>query len=573
MKLVLHYIKKHVWTFMISMLFLIVEAIADLLQPTFMAHIVDGGVKGADVGAILRYGAIMVAIAMTGALGAATRNLFASRTSQKIAEELRGDMYRKVQGLSLENIDHLQPASIITRITNDVTQVVEFINGCMRIMIKAPITCVGAIVLIVIQTPKQLPMIAVILIIASFLIAANMKLGYPRFGMLQKKLDKLNNVSREFLSSIRVVKAFNAERQEEEKFETASHNLADAGVSAMRVMAVFSPVINLTINFGIVVLLWISQNQDSSRIGRLMASVNYMTQILFAVGMVSNILNVAVRAMASSSRISEILNEVPIQDIPCNPLRPGFTGLIDFEDVSFAYANAGRESLTHVNLSVKPGETVGIIGPTGSGKTTLVNLIPRFYDATGGRVLLDGQDVTQIDEKKLRTAVAVVPQKALLFSGTIMENLRWGREDADDAEIRQAAETACADSFIEASENGYDTLLGQSGVNLSGGQKQRLALARALVRNPRILILDDCTSALDAGTEAAVLNGLRRCIKNMTVLLISQRISTVMRADRILCLENGTVRGFGTHAELMAGCTTYQAIYSSQIGGDKVGKK
>jgi len=571
-KLILKYITRHIWIFLVSMLFLIVEAAADLLQPTFMAHIVDDGVKGADVGTILRYGSIMLSIAIIGALGAVVRNQFASVTSQTISKELRSDMYRKVQSLSLENIDHLQPASIITRITNDVTQVQDFINGIMRIMIKAPITCIGAIVLIIVQTPKQLPMIAVILVIASLFIAANMKLGYPRFGVLQKKLDQLNNVSREFLSSIRVVKAFNAEHQEEEKFETASSNLADAGVSAMRVVAVFSPLINLTVNFGIVVLLWVSQNQESSQIGRLMASVNYMTQILFALGMVATILNVAVRAMASSSRISEILNETPAQNVAENPLESEISGQVDFEDVSFTYAGAGRESLTHVTFSSKPGETIGIIGPTGSGKTTLVNLVPRFYDATEGRVLVDGQDVTQFDEKALRNSVSIVPQKALLFSGTIRENLRWGREQASEEEVMQAAAIACADSFITASENGYDTQLGQGGVNLSGGQKQRLALARALVRNPRILILDDCTSALDAETEAAVLNGLKQCIKSMTVLLISQRISTVMRADKILCLENGTVQGFGTHAELIDACLTYQAIYASQIGGDRFEK-
>lgn len=398
-----------------------------------------------------------------------------------------------------------------------------------------------------------------------------MKLGYPLFGVLQKKLDRLNNVSREFLSSIRVVKAFHAESREEEKFETASVELAQAGTAAMRVMAVFAPLINLTVNFGIVVLLWISQNQNSGEIGRLMASINYMTQILFAMGMISNILNTAVRAMASSSRISEVLNEVPAQKAPSTPLCPEWKGEVVFEDVSFAYAAASKEALSHVSFSAKAGETIGIIGPTGSGKTTLVNLVPRFYDTTNGSVRIDGTDVTQIGDETLRSAVAIVPQKALLFSGSILENLRWGRNDADEAEIKRAAEIACADSFISQTEHGYDTLLGQGGVNLSGGQKQRLSLARALIRNPKVLILDDCTSALDAETEAAVLSGLRQHLQGVTVLLISQRISTVRRADRILCLENGTVQGFGSHEELMATCPTYQAIYYSQIGGDKNG--
>lgn len=571
MKLILHYIRRHFALFLTALFFLTLEVIADLLQPTFMAHIVDDGVKYADIGQILFYGAIMFAIAMAGALGAIMRNLFASRTSQLIGKELRSDMFRKVQTLSLENIDHLQPASIITRITNDVTQIQEFINGCMRILVKAPITCIGAIALIIIQTPQQIPIMIAILVIAFLLIGANMKLGYPRFGLQQKKLDRLNNVSREFLSAIRVVKAFNAESQEETKFNTASQELADASASAMRVMAVFSPLINLSVNFGVVLLLWLSRSQNSTEIGRLMASVNYMTQILFAMGMLSNILNTAVRAMASSERISEVLNEVPAQKRPDEPACPAWNGEISFENVSFAYAGAGKEALSHVSFCAKPGETIGIIGPTGSGKTTLVNLVPRFYDATEGHVRIDHIDVNEISEKDLRTAVAIVPQKALLFSGTILENLRWGKADAAPEEIKKAAQIACADGFISQTENGYDTLLGQGGVNLSGGQKQRLALARALVRTPKILILDDCTSALDAETEAAVLSGLRRRLQNVTVLLISQRISTVRRADRILCLENGMVQGFGSHMELMASCPTYQAIYHSQIGGENNG--
>ncbi|MCI5648377.1 MAG: ABC transporter ATP-binding protein [Fusicatenibacter sp.] len=571
MKLILHYIRRHLGLFLTALTFLTLETMSDLLQPTFMANIVDKGVQNADIRQILFYGAIMFLIALAGAFGAVMRNIFASHTSQTIGKELRSDLFRKVQTLSLENIDRLQPASIITRITNDVTQIQEFINGCMRILVKAPITCIGAILLIIIQTPKQIPIMILILLIASALIAANMKLGYPRFGILQKKLDRLNNVSREFLSSIRVVKAFHAEAQESAKFQTASLELAGAGTSAMRVMAFFSPLINLTVNFGIVMLLWLSKNQNSSEIGRLMASVNYMTQILFSMNMISNILNTAVRALASSRRISEVLEETPAQKVPGHPLSPHWQGSVSFDDVSFSYAGAGKEALSHISFSAQPGETIGIIGPTGSGKSTLVNLVPRFYDATEGKIRIDGTDVTKIASEELRQAVTIVPQKALLFSGSILENLRWGKSDADETEIKHAAQIACADSFIRQTENGYDTLLGQGGVNLSGGQKQRLSLARALVRNPKVLILDDCTSALDAETEAAVLSGLRQQLLDVTVLLISQRISTVRRADRILCLENGVVQGYGSHDELMATCPTYQAIYHSQIGGEKNG--
>ncbi len=567
MKLILTYIKKHLGIFLLSIFFLAMEAMADLLQPTFMSMIVDQGIKNANINQIFLFGIIMLGIAMTGAVCAVIRNRFASRVSQTIGKELRRDMYHNVQELSMENIDRLRPASIITRITNDVAQIQEFINGIMRIMVKAPITCIGAIFLIMIQTPKQAPIIAVIILIVSFLVLGNMRIGYPRFGVVQRRLDRLNGVAREFLSSIRVVKAFHAEEEETEKFEKVSLELAYANTAALRTMAIFSPLINLTVNFGIVLLLWISGKEQSTEIGRLMASVNYMTQILFAVTMISNTLNTAVRAAASSERVKEVLEERSTQKMPKEPLTPNITGDICFEQVCFSYAGAKNESLHKINLQIYAGETVGIIGSTGSGKTTLVNLIPRFYDATEGKIWISGCDVTQIDIKWLRSAIAVVPQKALLFSGTIRENLRWGRADAKEEELKAAAQIACADEFIEQSRQGYDTLLGQGGVNLSGGQKQRLSLARALVRKPQILILDDCTSALDAQTEFMVLKGLREKTNQTTVLLVSQRISTVMRTDHILCMDNGSIMGYGTHEELMASCKTYQEIYHSQIGG------
>lgn len=575
MKLILHYIRNHLGIFLLSTLFLIMEAMADLFQPAFMSMIVDRGIQNANVKQILFYGGCMLGIAMTGAVCAVMRNRFASRVSQSIGKELRRDMYHNVQLLSMENIDRLRPASIITRITNDVVQIQDFINGIMRIMVKAPITCIGAIILILIQTPGQAPVMAGILAVASVLIFGNMRIGYPRFGTVQKRLDRLNSVTREFLSSVRVVKAFHAEEREEEKFDEVSWEFAHANTAALRTMAVFSPLISLTVNFGIVLLLWISGSSHSTEIGRLMASVNYMTQVLFAVGMISNTLNVAVRATASSARIKEVLDEKPAQHVSADPLQPEIKGDICLEHVSFAYAGSGKPgvsgkgALHDINIQIHTGETVGIIGSTGSGKTTLVNLVPRFYDATEGKVWIDGCDVTKIDIGLLRRAIAVVPQKALLFSGTVRDNLRWGCEDAGEEEMRRVTDIACASAFIEQSAQGYDTLLGQGGVNLSGGQKQRLSLARALLRNPKILILDDCTSALDAQTESEVLRGLRNMTGKMTVLLVSQRISTVMRTDRILCMDNGYVQGYGTHEELMASCKTYQEIYRSQIGGQR----
>lgn len=581
MKLMLHYIKKHRGMFLIAVVFLAIETFADLLQPTFMSYIVDKGVKGEEMSLILRYGMIMLGITAMGAVGAVVRNIYASRTSQLIGKEMRLSIYEKVQTLSYENIDRLQPASIITRITNDVTQMQNFINGIMRIMLKAPVTCIGAVVLIILQMPRLLPLMLVILVCAGLLIFGNMKLGYPRFDRMQKKLDRLNQTSREFLSAIRVVKAFRAEEQEREKFGEASLQLADAGIASMRVMAVFGPLINLTVNAGIVIMLWLSGREITGEIGRLMACVNYMTQVLFALGMVSNILNSAVRAVASSARVQEILDEEPAQrevkseesavaaDKGNEKASSGKQqGSVTFRQVSFAYAGTARPAVQDASFSVRDGETIGIIGPTGSGKSTLVNLVPRFYDATQGQVLAGGCDVTRMSMAELRQIIAVVPQKALLFTGTIQENLRWGNRYAAPEEVRQAAEAACADDFVTKLPEGYETQLGQGGVNLSGGQKQRLSIARALLKKPRILILDDCTSALDATTEAHVLAGIRKESAGMTVLLVSQRISTVMKADHILCMEDGKICGYGSHEELMADCEPYKAIYRSQIGNE-----
>ena len=597
MKLILRYLKKHIVIFCISTAFLTLEAVADLLQPTYMSYIVDDGVADKDTGKILMYGGIMLGIALFGAFCAVMRNHFASRTSQTIGKEIRHDIYQNVQGLSLENIDRLQPASIITRITNDVTQIQDFINSIMRILIKAPVTGIGAVILIIVQTPKQAPIMIIIIVIASLLIVANIMVGYPRFGKVQKKLDKLNGVSREFLSSVRVVKAFRAEDRETGKFDDASGELATANTSALRAMAMFAPLINLTVNFGIVLLLWISKDQKAADIGRLMASVNYMGQVLFALNFISNVINSAVRALASSERIKEVLDEKPAQKKAENPKKPEIKGRLEFKNVSFAYANSSRNALNNISFTAEPGQTIGIIGPTGSGKSSLVNLIPRFYDCTEGSITVDGCNVNEIDEEYLRNRISLVAQKALLFTGTIKENLSWGlsrnaevssvkAEDGDNRniktgdgengnkeqeisdmdKIRKAADIACASEFIDNTENGYETQLGQGGVNLSGGQKQRLSIARALIKNPSILILDDCTSALDANTESKVLKGLSEMETKATVLLISQRISTVMRVDKILCLNNGTVEGFGTHAELLENCKTYREIYESQIG-------
>lgn len=567
MKLIFSYIKKHMITFILSMVFLVVEAVTDIFQPALMSNVVDEGVARSDTGAILRYGTIMLIIAGVGAVSAVIRNIYSSKHAQSVARDMRRDIYKKTQTLSLENIDKISTASIITRITNDVTQVQDFVTGFTRIIFRAPIIMISSMVMVVTRTPWLVPTMLVVIAISVFIMFLNIRIGYPKFTKMQQRIDRLNHVAGEYLSSVRVVKAFNASANERERFDSASDALRRAGTSAMRTMAVFGPLINLTVNASIIVLLVIAHGKGGDHIGRVMASVNYMTQILFSLMIISNVFNRAIRAMASSRRIKEVLDDEPAQTVSPDALTPDISGGITFRNVSFAYPGSEKNALTDISFACAPGETIGIIGPTGSGKSTLTNLIPRFYDATSGQVLIDGTDVTLADPEYIRANIATAPQKALLFTGSILDNLHWGSPDAEEAEVYKALEISDSMSIIESCKGGLNCMIGQGGVNLSGGQKQRLSLARALLKKPKILILDDCTSALDATTETNVLKALREYARDITVLLISQRISTVRKADKILCLDNGMIRGFGTHSDLMENCGEYRAIYESQIGG------
>ncbi|OZG64569.1 ABC transporter [Bifidobacterium hapali] len=599
MRLIFHYVRRH-WVMALTAAgFLLIETIGDLLQPTLMSMIVDQGVVHADVGVVLRWGALMLAVALIGAGAAAMRNIYASRASQLIGRDIRSDTYRKVMALGFDTVDRLQPGAIITRITNDVVQIQNFAQGLMRIMLKAPITCVGAIALIIIQIPEQTPTVAVILIIAALLIWANMHLSFPRFLRVQRALDRLGIVSREFLRSIRVVKAFVMEHAERARFGAAARGFADANVSATRVNATFGPLINLSVNMGIVAMLWLSRSQHAAQIGALMASMNYMTQVLFALNRVSMIVNSATRASASAARIKEIFDcpnefasatsshESDSKDRN-DVMLPTSSSAVTLHNVTFTYEQSAVPALRDITFTMARGATLGIIGPTGSGKSTLVSLIARLYDPQSGTVMINGRNAREWDVDELRAQIALVSQQPVLFTGTIRSNLQWGDPQADAERIRRAAHLACADEFIETLPGGYDARVGQGGVNLSGGQKQRINLARALVRNPHILILDDCTSALDAVTEHEVLANLRSLTaaspnatststaaaapaqpNHLSVIIISQRITTVRTADRIIVMDNGHIAGIGTHNELMRTCELCQAISASQLGGDR----
>lgn len=567
MRLAFRYVRRHWVLYLVAVLFLALEVACDLAQPTLMALVVDKGVQTRDVGLILRYGALMVGVAALGGAAAVVRNNVSNRVAQTVGAQMRLDLYRTVQGLSFQNIDRLQTASVITRMTNDVTTVVTFVNATMRMGVKMPLTCAGAVALIIYQTPQFAPVLLGVLAAVAALVALNVTASRPRYAALQRAMDRLNGVSREFLSSVRVVKAFGAQAQEDARFTHASQECADAGIRAMALPAVVSPLVTFAVNAGTVVLLWVSRVPDAGEIGRLMASLGYMAQLVQSLGLLNTVVNTAARCTVSAARIQEVLDQESAQSwVSGGPGDARLRGGVAFDAVGFSYEGASRPALHDVTFAVEPGQTLGIIGPTGSGKTTLANLVARLYDATEGAVLLDGRNVLEVPAAELREGVAVVPQASMLFTGTVAQNLRWGDEDASMEELHRAARLAQAHDFVERLPQGYRTELGQGGVNLSGGQRQRLCLARALLRRPRVLVLDDCTSALDAATERAVLEGLRRELKNTTVLLVSQRVAAVRRADMVLCLEHGRVSGLGTHRELLRSCAAYQAICASQLG-------
>lgn len=565
------YIKTYWKSFSIAVLFLTLEALSDLLQPTIMAKIIDEGVANRDIHYVLKMGGVMLLITAGGAVAASTRSVVASIVSQNFGTQLRSDLFKKIQMLSFKNIDKFDRASLVTRLTNDVTQVQVFVNGLMRIFVKAPLLAIGGLIMAMRLNLQLSVVLAVVVPIVALLIIFNLRLGFPRFSRVQKALDRVNSVMREYLSGVRVVKAFNRFDAEVDKFKVVNDEYKRQSIAANRLMATFSPLIMLTVNLGIAAVLWIGGNGVDTgdiQVGHIIAFINYMTQILFSLMMISMVFNMFVRAKASAGRINEIFLQEEHSTWKERADEP-FTekGRIEFEDVSFSYeGGVGDPVLKNINLTILPGETVGIIGSTGSGKSTLVGLIPRFYDIVSGTIKVDGVDSKRVDPKILREKIAMVPQKNILFTGSVAENIRWGKEDATDAEVIAAATIAGAHDFIEESPEGYQTRIGQGGVNFSGGQKQRISIARALVKKPEILILDDSTSAVDVATEAKIKEALKKYAKGLTCLLIAQRITSIIDADKIVVLDHGKLVGVGTHQDLLKDCRVYKEIYQSQVG-------
>lgn len=564
------YFNKYRRPFFIALCILILETLGDLIQPIIMSRIIDHGVRRGDINQVLKLGGLMLLLTLLGLIFAASRNLVSTRASQGFGADLREDLYIKIQGFSLDNVDEFQDASLITRLTNDVNHMQNFSHGMMRVFVKAPVMGIGAIIMSFFLNVRMGFILLALVPIVALITFFNFKFSYPLFRRMQKALDRVNSVMGEYLAGIRVVKAFNRFDYEEERFQGVNENLKDTTLRGMKTIAIFRPLISLVVNAGVVLVLWFGGhrvNLGELEAGKIMALINYLTQLLFALVMMSRILNMFIRARASAERIGEVFaaeNTIKEADQALDQI--GFQKKIEFESVDFQYKGYCQPVLEDISFSIDKGETLGIIGSTGSGKSTLIKLLPRFYDPSRGRIKIDGIDIKDMKIDELRDQIAMVPQDVLLFTGTIEENIKWGNEDAGKEEVIKAAKIAQAHDFISSFSQGYNTYLGQGGVNLSGGQKQRTSIARALIKKPSILILDDSTSAVDMITERKIREGLREYSKDTTVILIAQRITSVMNADKILVMDRGRIVGYGKHSQLMKTSDVYKDIYYSQIG-------
>lgn len=564
------YMKRYKKQFFIALTFLILETMGDLIQPTIMSKIIDKGVKQGDMDYVIRLGGLMLLMTGLGACFAVTRNIVSSKVSQNFGADLREDLYIKIQGFSFDSVDEFQDASLITRLTNDVNQVQNFSHGLMRIFVKAPVIGIGATIMAFLLNPKMAIILLAIVPIVGVVIYFNLKISYPIFTKIQTSLDKVNGVLREYLAGIRVVKAFNRYTYERSRFKNVNEDLKDITLKGMRTVAIFSPMVALIVNIGIVFVLWFggyAVNGGAMEVGKIMAFINYMTQVLFSLTIMTRLLNMFIRSKASSERIAEVFAEESTILTSGSPMSfKSAKGKLEFRNVYFRYKVSSKYILEDINFTVNPGEILAIIGSTGSGKTSLINLIPRFYDVNKGQIKIDEVDIVNLDPNQLRERIAIVPQKALLFTGSISDNIKWGKSQASIEEVELVSKISQAHDFITSFTDGYNTYLEQGGLNLSGGQKQRISIARALIKKPSILILDDSTSAVDLITEKKIKKGLKEYLKHTTTILIAQRITSVMDADKILVMDRGKIVGMGNHIELIKSNEVYQDIYNSQIG-------
>ncbi len=553
------------------------EAVLELIVPLVMAKIIDVGVKNADKGYVFRMGGLLLLIAAVSLGCALVCQYSASIASQGVGTNLRREMFDRINRFSHAELDRFGTHSLITRLTNDVNQLQVAVAMLIRLVVRAPFLAIGAVVMaFTIDVKLSLIFLVIFPLIVGVLYFV-MNRSIPFFRVMQKKLDKISLITRENLEGARVIRAFSKQDAELSRFTSASDDLANTSVRVGRLSALLNPLTYVIMNLGIVAILWFGGFRvDSGRLtqGEMIAFVNYMTQILQALIVVANLVVIFTKASASASRINEVLETEPsVSDAVSGEVAPlADEAALEFDRVAFAYAGAEEPSLSGITVKLRPGETLGVIGGTGSGKSTFVSLIPRFYDATSGEVKVFGRDVKEYPLAELRRLVGTVPQKAAVVSGTIRENLRWAKPDATDEELWAALKTAQAESFVEALPQKLETRVEQGGKNFSGGQKQRLTIARALVGKPSILILDDSASALDFATDAALRKALRTETKGMTVIMVSQRASTIRYADQILVLDDGGMAGLGTHEELFENCPVYREICLSQLSAEEAAK-
>jgi len=566
------------------MLCLIVGTFMDLLIPTIVSRIIDQGVMAEDLDRVLRLGGLMLLVTGVGAVFTVGRCIISSRVSQQFGADLRVDLFAQINRFSYAAIGKRDTAGLITRMTNDTAQLVGFTNSLMRMFLRSPVLLVGAVTMTLLLNPRLALVLAGVVPLIALLMYISMKVGFPLFTRLQEALDANNAVTREYLSGVRVVKAYNTFDQEEARFDSTNTTLAATATKAQRMVGIFFPIISFAVNAGLVLTLWLARDWvagSQMQVGQLVAFLNYMMQISMALGMLFNVYQMLVRARASAVRVGEVLAEPDTAQQLGAAITPTWKPCaIAFDRVSFTYPNGvecrgsqtshgiprGESVLHEISFALPAGKVLGIIGPTGAGKTSLVQLIPALYAPTGGTIRIGGVDTTACDVDELRANIAYVAQANTIFYGTIADNIRMGKHNASQKEIEAAARAACAHDFIAAYEDGYDTIVGQKGVNISGGQKQRIGIARALVRQAPVLILDDCVSAVDVETEARIMRAILEAEETPTIVLITQRISSVMNLEHILVMEDGKVAGFGRHGDLMERCEVYREIYDSQLG-------
>ncbi|TVY04399.1 ABC transporter ATP-binding protein [Cohnella terricola] len=581
------YLQPYRWLVAAVMVLVLLQSLSELYLPTLMADIVNDGVVKGDIPYIWKIGGFMLGVTAIGTLVSIAASYLSSRIAAGFGRDVRSKTFRHVENFSLLEFDKIGTASLITRTTNDITQVQQVLIMMMRLMVAAPMMCVGGLIM-AISKDAHLSLVFVgaipVLALTIYLIASR---GIPYFKVMQKKVDKLNLVLREGLTGIRVIRSFNRFEHETKRFDEANRDLTQTAIRVNQIMAFMMPMMMLILNFSSLAIIWfggIRVSQGHMLVGDLMAFLQYAMQIMFSLLMVSMMFVMVPRASASAVRINEVLNTKPVMDdkvhntvkkdaddssaIPANP--EATPGLVEFENVSFRYPGAESPAISGISFSAAPGEVTAIIGGTGSGKSTLLSMIPRFYDAEDGAVRIGGADVRDLPVDSLRGLIGLVPQKAQLFTGTVADNIRYGKTDADDEEIRHAAAVAQAADFVEEMSEGYSAMISQGGSNLSGGQKQRLSIARALVRKPSIYLFDDSFSALDFKTDAKLRAALKNETTEATVIIVAQRVSTVMDADRIVVMDEGRVVGIGNHKELMNSCVVYREIVSSQLSEEEI---